>query len=300
MLDGLRDSHSSMARIMDSLLDISKLDAGVVEANIEPIRLDMMIDNLMKNYSLIARKKNISIRTRLIDAVVASDLAMLECILNNLISNAVCYTEKGGSVLVACRRRRGRILVEIWDSGIGIPDDQMKNIFAEFYQLSNPERANNKGLGLGLSIVNRLVHLLPGHDIEVSSRPGHGSRFRISMPEALADAAIAAPASLALQPEPFAGMRVLLLEDDLAVRRAAVILMQQWGCEVMGAGTAAEAVSIVKNGWIPDAMIADYRLPGDATGMQAVQTLRLLLKQALPALIISGESQTETIQDIEN
>jgi len=298
VVEALRESHSSMNRLMDSLLDISKLDAGVVEFNLEPICLDVMIANLMRDFALIADKKGITMRARLSGAAVSSDLVMLECILNNLIGNAVRYTETGGQILLACRRRHGKVFVEIWDTGIGIAPDQLENIFTEFYQLGNSERDRNKGLGLGLSIIGRLLKLLPNHAVEVASKPGHGSRFRIIMPEATGVGVNKGKDSFAPQNAQFEGVRILMLEDDLAARRAAVMLVQEWGCEVKDVASAAEAVAEVERGWIPNAIISDYRLVGEATGVQAIHAIRQLLKQDIPALIVTGETQAEIRQEV--
>jgi len=298
MIVALRDSHSSMGRIMDALLDISKLDAGVFEPNLKPIKLNMLIDDLIRNYSLVAEKKKIDLRARLTCCDVESDFTMLECILNNLISNAICYTENHGKILVACRCRQGKVLVEVRDTGIGIPEEQMEKIFDEFYQLGNPERDRNKGLGLGLSIVSRMVHLLPGHEIDVRSRPGHGSCFRITLPKTESVEAISAPAGFALPNESFTGMRVLIVEDDATIRKSAAILMQEWGCEVMIAGNSDEALGIVKDGWMPDALIADYRLPGGVTGSQVIQKIRTLFEKQIPAMVMTGETQEEVLQEI--
>jgi len=300
MIAALRESHSSMGRIMDALLDISKLDAGVVVPKLQPIKLNILIDNLIRDYSLIAQKKKIDLRARLTCCDVESDLMMLECILNNLVSNAICYTEDHGKILVACRCRQGKVLVEVRDTGIGIPEEQLEHIFDEFYQLGNPERDRSKGLGLGLSIVNRMVHLLPDHTIEVASRSGHGSCFRITLPKAETVETASAPSALSLQHESFAGMRVLILEDDAAIRKSAAILMQEWGCEVMIAGSSGEALAIVKDGWMPDALIADYRLPCNATGLQVAQEIRTLFKKQIPAVIMTGETQEEVLQEITN
>ncbi|RLL53533.1 response regulator [Mariprofundus sp. EBB-1] len=298
IVESLQASHASMGRIMDSLLDISKLDAGVVEVNLEPIHLDMMIDQMVGDYSLSAQKKHIRLRMRLNGAVVQSDLVMLECVLNNLISNAIRYTESEGTILVASRRRQGKVVVEVWDTGIGIPQDQLENIFTEFYQLDNPERDRQKGLGLGLSIVRRMVQLLPDHDIELTSRMGRGSCFRISLPEVELKA-VTSPC-YDQETEQFDGMCILMLEDDPVVRRAAVILMQEWACEVADVGSISEALTIVEQGWTPDVMIADYRLQGNTTGLQAVKEVRAQLEQHVPALIITGETGVETILEIAN
>jgi len=298
VIEALSDSHNLMSRMMNSLLDISKLDAGVVEVNLEPIHLEIVIENLKRDYIRVAENKGVTFESDLMPACVYSDLIHIECILGNLIANAVRYTKEGGRIRVSCRQRQNRVVVEIRDTGIGIPQDQLKHIFLEFYQISHPERDRQKGLGLGLSIVDRLVHLLPDHELEVFSKPGHGSSFRISMPVAEGSPPVNTEIIIS-EHEPFPGMRLLLLEDDRLVRKAAVLLLHQWGCFIADVGSSAEAIAVVKNGWAPDAIIADYSLPGDMTGLQTVKSIRKLLKQSVPALILTGETDAETLRNIE-
>lgn len=292
-------SHAAMCRILDALLDISKLDAGVIELHIERINLNQLLVQMLGDFSKRAEQKGIKLQSELMDVCVYSDLMQLESILNNLISNALRYTERDGEILVRCFKNEQEVILEVRDTGIGIAKEQLASIFHEFVQLNNPERNREKGLGLGLSIVQRLVHLLPQHAIHVTSTLHKGSCFRLSMPEA-EYAPSTEVKTVPLNQVSFAGMRVLILEDDDAVRKAMLILMRQWQCDTQDVASAEAALTIVQDGWIPQVMIADYRLPNHANGVQLIQQLHLLLKRDIPALIVTGEMKPEHIQHIED
>jgi len=297
-MESLRISHGSMSRIMESLLDISKLDAGIVDVSISTVNLGILINHIIDEFQMMAERKGIVIRRRVNDLFVRSDIALVERIVSNLLSNAIRYTESGG-VLVTCRYKNGQVLVDVWDTGTGIAEDQQDEIFFEFHQLGNPERDREKGLGLGLAIVRRLICLLDGHHIELCSRPGHGSRFRLVLPKEDAMSMTVDPQQTVLMPvEQLGDLRVLLIEDDVSVRQAMVAFIQEWGCDVVGVDSIFDAVSSVTQGWVPDAIIADYRLPDEQTGIQVIAAVREQIKQNIPALIVSGESLPETLQNI--
>jgi len=298
-LDRLKQSHASMSRIMESLLDISKLDADIIEPDIGVVALQPMINRLVNSFHPMAVKKGICLRSRVAELHVGSDPVLLERIVVNLISNALRYTHAGG-MLVACRRRDHVIMLEVWDTGKGIPVAQMENVFLEFYQLDNPERDQHKGLGLGLAIVQRLTQLLPNHSIEICSREGQGSRFRLTLPVAESEMVIERVEHNLEQMDQVDGMQVLVIEDNLAVRQAMVDMMQTWECRVNSVGSIAQAVAQLEDGWLPDAVVADYRLPDGETGVQAIQAIREQLQQHIPALIVSGESLPETLHDIQS
>jgi len=263
-------SHAAMCRILDALLDISKLDAGVIELHIECINLNKLLVHMLDDFSKFAENKGIRLKAELIDVCVYSDLMQLESILNNLISNALRYTERDGEILIRCfKSEQEVIMLEVSDTGIGIAKEQLEFIFHEFVQLNNPERNREKGLGLGLSIVQRLVHLLPQHAIHVTSILHKGSCFRLSMPEAKYSPGTEMK-TVALNQVSFEGIRVLILEDDEAVRKAMLILMRQWKCETQDVASAEAALTIVQDGWIPQVIIADYRLPNHANGVQLI------------------------------
>ena len=248
---------------MESLLDISKLDADIIEPDIGVVALQPMINRLVNSFHPMAVKKGICIRSRVAELHVGSDPVLLERIVVNLISNALRYT-------------------------------------LEFYQLDNPERDQHKGLGLGLAIVQRLTQLLPNHSIEICSREGQGSRFRLTLPVAESEMVIERVEHNLEQMDQVDGMQVLVIEDDLAVRQAMVDLMQTWECRVNSVGSIAQAVAQLEDGWLPDAVVADYRLPDGETGVQAIQVIRKQLQQHIPALIVSGESLPETLHDIQS
>jgi len=247
---------------------------------------------------MMAQQKELHIRMRVADVYVQSDVMLMKRILRNLISNAVRYTD-AGEILVACRRRGGVVVVDVWDTGKGIPANEMEKIFIEFHQLDNPERDQQKGLGLGLAIVQRLTKLLPGHSIELCSRVGQGSRFRLSMPLEEPNPSSTSVEGSMESMNYFHTMQILVIEDNLAVRQAMVSLLQSWACQVMSTSTAAEAIALVEQGYIPQTIIADYRLPDQETGLQAIMKIRETLQQRIPALIVTGESLPETLQDIQ-
>jgi len=301
IIESLCDSHSSAGRIMDSLLDISKLDEGLMEAHLEAISLDIMIENLIRDYALAADKKGIELRKEQIGVMVSSDLVMLECILNNLVSNAIRYTEKGGNILISCSRDKDRVVLEVRDSGIGIAPEKLEDIFSEFYQLNNPERDKSKGLGLGLSIVDRLIGLLPDHQIKVTSKFGHGSCFAITMPEEACAIALGnRDLEEAERYVDFKGLRVFIIEDNRSVRKAMESLLQAWGCVIESVENAEESVRLVKGGWVPNVIVSDYRLPGDLTGVEAIEMIRGLVDKQVHGMIISGETQSEIVQVVED
>ncbi|MDQ7004078.1 MAG: hybrid sensor histidine kinase/response regulator [Ghiorsea sp.] len=294
-IDALISSHHVMSDIMDSLLDISKLDAGIIETNIETVNLKAMLHYLQHDFQTLAEKKGVQIRSRISNLYVKSDPHQLLRILTNLISNAIRYTDSGG-MLLACRMRNEVVVVEVWDSGRGIPDEQLNNIFLEFYQINPGDKGQNRGLGLGLAIVRRLVLLLPDHHIDVTSKQGHGSRFRISLP--LAQPSLVLPEPNGVDHGPFDGLEVLLIDDDSASRDAMATLMEAWGCTVSQSDDAPSAIALVEQGWSPDTIVADYRLGEGRTGVEAVAAVRQHVGVQLPALMVTGESRKEILQDI--
>jgi len=171
---------AAMNELFNSLLDISKLDAGVLAPSISAFPVDQLLQRIEMTFTAAALEKNLRLRVVSSRAWVRSDFILLERILLNLVSNAVRYTQAGG-IVVGCRRRAGVLQIEVWDNGIGIAEDQQRNIFGEFHQLQTDHQDRRGGLGLGLAIVDRLCRLLE-HPIELASRPGRGSHFAVSVP----------------------------------------------------------------------------------------------------------------------
>lgn len=278
---------ASINGLFDGLLDISKLEAGVVTAQVEPVRLQAVFDSLVATYADAAQSKGLRLRVRASDAWVSSDRALLERILGNLLANAVRYTARGGIVLGA-RRRGNEMRLEVWDSGIGIRAEVQPEIFREFFQVAPQGRLRGEGLGLGLSIVSRLCALL-GHRVGLASRPGGGSCFHVSVP--WVEAPRQMPSSglaVSIADQTLFGKRVLVIDNDPGVLDSTGGLLAAWGCEVLTAASAAHALQKLDPA-APDLVIADLHLDHGALGTQAIAQLRQTFGAGLPAFLLSGD-----------
>lgn len=227
-----------------------------------------------------------------------SDPALLKQMIRNLISNALKYCSRG-KILIGCRRRGERLRIEIWDTGIGIPEEQLKAVFEEFHQIDNPARERARGLGLGLSIVKRLGDLL-GHTIDLRSRPGKGSAFSIEVPCAAPETSRApqigsqSPAVRIVE-----GQSILIIEDDPAIREVLQLLFESNGYRVAVAADGKSALRLVASGAArPNIVVADYNLPNGLSGLEVAARLREAVNSALPVLIVTGDISTKTLRSI--
>jgi signal transduction histidine kinase len=296
IVNNINASVEALEALFNELLDISKLDAGIIEPNMCHFSMQGTLQRLQTDYQPRAEQKGLRLRIRQSEAMVRSDPMLLERILRNLVSNAVQYTQTG-SVLVACRRRGTHLRVEVRDSGMGIPAEQREKIFEEFYQIGNPERDRNKGLGLGLAIVKRLERLL-GCKVDLKSAPGRGSIFGLEIPlgERLA-AQPALPATGERTGQTFGDATVLVVDDELAVRESVQILLELWGCEVLTAGSTEEAIELLKDAPPPNLIIADYRLRSNATGIEAIQSIQAKFRANIPGVLITGDTGPERLRE---
>jgi signal transduction histidine kinase/CheY-like chemotaxis protein len=297
LIGRIEETIGVVTNMLNALLDISKLDAGVVEPKVGPTGIDKLFQRLETELSAAAREQGNRLRFRPCRAWVRTDPAMLERILRNLIGNALRYTD-GGRVLVAGRRRGAELRVEVWDTGCGIPRERIDEIFVEFQQLGNPQRDRTQGLGLGLAIVRRLARLL-GHRLDVRSTPGRGSCFAISLPllpEQDRERFREAPAPEQALAGDTERLLVLVLDDDSIVREAMAELLRDWGYEVLLAATLDEALAVAA-GRLPDLLVVDYRLPGDVTGGDAIQALHARAERSIPALVITGDTAPDRLRE---
>ncbi len=324
LLTNMRKSADAMESLFDALLDVSRLDAGIVEARRNDFRVLPLLTRLHEEFEPLARARGLDLRLRVHDAVVYTDPVLLNRILTNLLSNAVRYGVRPavrdcvrsavrdgahpaagagetpapppGGILLAVRPRAGRLAIEVWDCGIGIATHERDSIFREFYQAGNPERDRSKGLGLGLAIVQRLVRLLD-LGLEVQSRPGRGSLFRVLVPAGDPDSSNTPPAldrgtGAAPAPvTPLAGRLVLVIDDEAAVCDAMAALLTSWGCSVRTAGSAAQMkAALLDEQRVPDLIICDYRLRGEENGIEVIDDLRGEYNEDIPGLIITGDT----------
>jgi CheY-like chemotaxis protein/anti-sigma regulatory factor (Ser/Thr protein kinase) len=279
-------SVDALEQLFSAIMDISKLDAGVVQATIAEIPISDVLERVRAEFAEPARAKGLSFRVRPVEGVVRTDTVLAQRILNNLVANAIRYTPRGG-VLVGCRRRGSAVRVEIWDTGVGIARSELPRIFEEFYQVGNLERDRSKGMGLGLAIVRRLSALLD-HRVDVRSSPGKGSCFSVELPLLRTESTRSARRVHA-EAERLKGKLLVVIDDEPSVREGMDLLLRQWGCRPVSCGSIEEALNALAGlGRAPDGVIADYRLRGE-TGAQAIRALRERFGEALPAVIITGD-----------
>ena len=284
------DSTRSM---LDSLLDISKLDAGAITSSPKPFFIQSIFHKLETELATTANQADLIYRTRETIHAAYADPFIVELMIRNLISNAIRYTKDGG-VLIACRNRRpDQLVIEVWDTGIGIPDNKVDDIFTEFQQLANPERDSRKGFGLGLAISQGLAKTI-GTKITVSSVLGKGSVFRFTLP--MSQQEVVEDITKKDYDINFIGKSVLIIDDNESIRLSMHKLTTSWGCECLSAESAEQALKIIQNKKV-DIMLVDYRLRDNKTGRDAIADIRQSLKQNTPAIIITGDTASERIKE---
>jgi signal transduction histidine kinase len=299
LVTGIEAALSGMNELFNALLDISKLDAGVVSPKWSDFPAAHLLRRIETTFAGWAREKHLTLRIVPSDAWVHSDAVMLERIISNLVQNAIRYTASG-TVLVGCRRRGNRLRIEVWDTGPGIPPDQQQNIFSEFYRLERSDRDNGSGLGLGLAIVDRLCRLLD-HPIELKSAPGKGSCFAVAVPMIAPADRVPAPRTAA-QPRAIAADNklIVVIDDDPLVLDGMGSLIRSWGCGVVtGDNESAVLAGLARCGAPPDAIISDYRLRNGKTGIEAIARLREAVAAPIPAFLMSGDTDLDVVRQAE-
>jgi signal transduction histidine kinase/CheY-like chemotaxis protein len=287
-------SVTAMDGLFDSLLDISRLDAGVVETQIEDFPIQPVLERVCRDYLAEAETKGLRLVWSRCSTIVRTDPFLLERILRNLVSNAVRYTDRGG-IVVGCRRGN-RLRVEVWDTGRGIPLEQQSQVFREFFQLETPERDRAKGLGLGLAIVDRLAKLLDCA-VTLRSEPGKGSVLKLSV-------ALAQRQVLGAQSQRGAPMFVmprgliLVIDDDPVIQSAMRSLLSSWGHDAIVAGSGAEMLDrIPTRSRRPDLIICDYRLRDGENGIGVIKRLQSNYDERVPAVLITGDTASDRLQE---
>lgn len=283
----MRDCVDSLNEMLTDMLDLSKLEAGVVTPQVRDFSIDDMLAKVIATNAPKALVKSLNLRCTSSALYGRTDPVLFRRILGNLVGNAIRYTEHGG-ILVGCRKYQGKTWVEVWDTGIGIPKDKTKEIFEEFKQLGNEERSRRKGSGLGLAIVARMASLL-GLEIRVKSKLGKGSMFAVELPLGESIELEVVPVSR------YRPLRIALVEDDARVRDALVYSLEKNGHRVVAAPTRRELINRL-NGLAPDIVVSDYRLAGGRTGFDVVTAVRHLYGEDVPALIITGDTDPKLIR----
>jgi len=289
MIDNQQHSLTAMTNLLNSLLDISRLDAGAVTPDVEEFPVRRLIDRLSDEFARQAQHQGLAFSSSSCDCIISSDANLLAEIIQNLVSNAIRYTDNG-SVKLESTVDGSQCRIEVIDTGIGIDNDQLDAIFGEFHQCKAPG-ANKEGFGLGLAIVKRLSDLL-GIEIAVESDLGKGSSFSITMPsiigsvvardETSPDSQIDADLSTGL---------IILIEDDVSVANAWGLLLEAEGFRVAMAASATEAGALIKHlDDVPSLLISDFHLLDGSTGVEAVSAIRKFFGEKIPAFIVSGDT----------
>lgn len=299
IIDKIKKSSLSLESILESLLDISKLDAGVVNIDIKVFKVQKLFDAIFSEFKSIADEKNIKIKFVPTSLVIKSDIQLVERIFRNLISNAIRYTNEG-KVLVGCRRSSDRVKVCVLDTGVGIENDKMEIIFHEFHQLNNLSRDRHKGLGLGLSIVERLTDLLAIKRL-VKSVPDKGSMFSVEIERAYAKASHGDSSSAEESYPKLANKKIVIVEDEEEIRQALTLLLSSWGCQVQSLASASEVKDKLSAFDSVDMILADYRLQDYETGVEVIAAIHDYYRNKnIPAVIVTGDTDPERISDIKN
>ncbi|WP_032888117.1 PAS domain-containing hybrid sensor histidine kinase/response regulator [Pseudomonas sp. 2995-1] len=298
LVRNVSNSLEDVENLLGTLVDISKLDAGVIKADIAPFALSELLDNLAAEYTELARSEGLELHFVGCSALVRSDIQLLARILRNLLSNAIRYTYKG-RVVLGCRRQHQRLSIQVWDSGMGIAEERLEEIFQEFKRGDVQRPDQDRGLGLGLAIVEKIAGIL-GHRISVKSWPGQGSMFSVEVP-----LSATAPKSLPMlamsEPmlERLQGARVWVLDNDAAICAGMRTLLEGWGCRVITALSEQDLARQVDNYHAEaDLLIADYHLDDDQNGVDAVARINARRASAIPALMITANYSNELKQQI--
>jgi two-component system CheB/CheR fusion protein len=301
MVGRLDETAAAMSGMLNALLDITQIDAGSVASEITSFPIGDLLDRLGHEFIDQAESKGLALRVVRSGLVISSDQHLLGQMIRNILSNAIKYT-RHGKILLGCRRHQGSLCIEIWDSGIGIPAGELKAIFEEYHQIDNGTRERNRGLGLGLSIVQRLATVL-GHRVHVRSSVGKGSVFSIE---------VNLPAELQAVPRhevhgEVGGIdgssdstgAILIVEDDPEVRELLGVLLKDVGHHTTTAPDGVAALALLAHGMIrPDLLLADYNLPNGLNGLQLTAKLRESLHRDIPVIILTGDMSAETLRDI--
>lgn len=292
----LETAVRTLANQLDALLDVSKLDAGIVERRIDRIALRPMLERLYVEFCPQCAERGLELQLYCeSDAALFTDGLLVERIVRNLLSNAVKYTASG-TVTLSLRTEDGCAVVTVRDTGPGIPLAEQEHVFEEFYQLDNPERDRSKGLGLGLAIVRRLVAMLD-IDLRLRSEVGEGTEFELSIPvvEAPVSEKAKVPSMGDRVPYPIGGLRVLVVDDEAEVRWGMCTLLESMGFEVYLADSSEQAVVVTREHPL-DIVLADFRLRGDDDGLRAIHAVREVCS-GIPALLISGDTAPDRLRE---
>lgn len=288
VVSSINASVQALEALFNELLDISKIDSGAIKPNLAHFALEEVFARLQTEFAAEAAAKGLRLSVSGGQHIVSSDPVLLERIIRNLVSNAIRYTP-AGEVAVTAAPADGVVRIEVRDTGIGIREEDQQRIFEEFFQLANPGRTSSKGLGLGLSIVQRLCGLL-GYAVRLTSEYGKGSVFGFDVPPGAArvERRDAADAVVPVQAD-LGGKLIVVIDDEPAIVEGMKVLLSGWGADVLGSATGNDVVAAVHEaGRMPDLLIVDHQLGAGENGIEVAQRIRQALDPEIPAMLVTG------------
>ncbi len=297
-INDISHAHRIMGDMLNSLLEISRLDAGMVSPEIINFPVNDLLDRQRRVFCHLAKERGLDLRVVPCKVDIRSDPALLGKILENFVSNAVRYSQMG-KILLGCRRHGDFLRIEVWDSGVGIAETKIESIFEEYSRLGNAARDRDRGLGLGLALVRRISRILD-HQVRTKSIQGKGSMFSVELPIATESKSQGQNQRVArIFAPPLEGVAVILVENGEQVDSATQHLLERWGARVITAKSAREAVRKSISGAVkPGLIIADHCLSSDENGAQAIERIRNQVDKALPAILVTGETSRAMHREI--
>ncbi|MGY6553734.1 MAG: hybrid sensor histidine kinase/response regulator [Wenzhouxiangella sp.] len=290
-LDG---SIRSAEELLSALLDISRLDAGAMPIDVREFAIHDLLETLYAEFSPVAVERSLRFERVNSSARVVSDPKLLRRVLQNFLSNALRYTA-AGRVVIGCRRREGQLLIQVLDTGPGIPPDQTELIFREFHRLQESRRGRERGLGLGLAIVERIARMLD-HPISLHSKPGRGTVFGITVPLSLSPAESAVQPKVKPRVSDLAGLHVLCVDNEPDILAGMRALIEPWGCRVDTAGDETEALACIEQRGLPDVLLVDYHLDDARNGIDLMNALAARYGRQISGVLITAD-QTEVVRN---
>ena len=291
-------SLTAAEELLTALLDISKLDSGVYKPEPEVIAVPELFEQLRRRFKPLAANHDLNLRVRAADFRIFSDRNLLYRIIQNFLANAIRYTETGG-VLLGCQLRGDTLKISVWDTGVGIAKAEETAIFQEFHRLDYAQRLDDKGLGLGLAICERIARML-GHKMTLHSREGHGSCFSVVVP-------LAGQRELDNKTKPKAGggeasklenLSVLCVDNERDILDGMEMLLERWGCTVLLAEDLQQAVQQIREHGKPGLALVDYHLSDQSNGLDVLEHLQSLLGEPLPAIVITADRSPELESEV--
>ena len=294
LVEHVNTSVNSLDNLLTPLLEVSKLEAGVVEPRKMPISIAPLLERIISELRPQANAKSLQLRTRLLDAHVYTDPILLATVIRNLIQNALDFTHKGG-IILSLRYRGDRLLLQIRDTGVGIDKDDLDRVFVEFFQVENHERLQKKGLGLGLTISKKLSDLLD-LNLAIKSLPGKGSIFSLELLPIVREKVVPVTAGKEPPQSSLAGKRLLIIDNEESILQGTLSVLHRWHCVVDTADCADRALHLLAQGIRYDAYLCDYQLGGKLNGVELLKAMSNVDGGSTPGILVTGTTDPEFIR----